>query len=389
MLLLVLAVIQFTTILDFLIMMPLGPQYMRVMHISPGQFGFMVSVYAISAGIAGLVSGFVLDRFERRAALLTLYAGFGVGTLLCALAPSYETLTVARAVAGAFGGVTGALVLAIVGDVIPENRRGRAMGVVFTAFSLASVLGVPIGLALATKFSWHAPFFLLAAATAPVWFGTAAFIPKLQRPVYTKTQMLPHIRTLWLAPAHLRSFLFIALVTGSGFAVIPYISPYMVKNVGLTEAQLPYIYFVGGICTIFSMNFVGRAADKFGKSKVFKVAAIAAGGVSMLLTSLPRVPAPVAIGVTTLFMVGMSGRMVPAMAMMTSVVSRKERGGFMGVSSAVQHFASGLASFIGGLCLGQGPQGQITRYWVVGLVSVSFALSSIWLSRKLTMVEDL
>src|ERR1035441_6082662 len=149
-----LAAIQFTTNLDFLIILPLGPQYMRLMHLTPAQFTLIVAAYAIAAGIAGVVAGFWLDRFDRKNALLGLFLGFAAGTLLCALAPSYPLLVAARALAGTFGGVTGAVILAIVGDVIPEHRQGKAMGMVMSAFSVASIFGVPLGLVLATDFSW-------------------------------------------------------------------------------------------------------------------------------------------------------------------------------------------------------------------------------------------
>src|SRR6476659_2992535 len=158
----VFAAIQFTAVLDFMIIMPLGPQYMRVFRIDPQQFGLIVSAYALAAGIAGIVAGFFLDRFDRKRAMMILYAGFTLGTLFCAMAPTYPTLVAARVVAGAFGGVTMGLVMAVVGDVIPEARRGRAMGIVMSSFSVASICGVPLGLELANKLDWHVPFYALA-----------------------------------------------------------------------------------------------------------------------------------------------------------------------------------------------------------------------------------
>src|ERR1043166_9466275 len=178
-LLFVLAAIQFTTVVDFLIIMPLGPQYMRVFAITPGQFGLIVSAYAISAGICGIASGFFLDRFDRKRALMALYAGFTLGTLFCALAPTYQLLVAARVVAGAFGGVAGALILAIVGDVVPEERRGTAMGLVMSSFSVASICGVPLGLLLASTLTWHVPFFALTGLCLIVWFAAFRVMPSL------------------------------------------------------------------------------------------------------------------------------------------------------------------------------------------------------------------
>lgn len=383
-LLAVLAVVQFTTMLDFLIMMPLGPQYMRVFGINPAQFGTIVSAYAICAGIAGLVAGTFLDRFDRRHALLVLYTGFGVATLACALAPGYVALTLARGLAGAFGGVANAVILAIIGDVIPEQRRGRAMGIVMSSFSLASVLGVPIGLSLANTFSWHAPFYMLALASVPVlaaaWFFVPTIRAKLLRP---KARPVAHLLEIITGPGHLRAFAFIGCVVLTGFLVIPYISPYMVLNVGLLETELPYIYLAGGLCTIFSMNIIGRLADRYGKRRLFTIMAVCAIGATLLLTHLPRVGTPTAIAVTTLFMICMSGRFVPAMAIMTSTVTRRLRGGFMGVSSAVQHMASGLGSFIGGLILTESSTGGLQGYGTIGHISAGLAVVSLALCFRL------
>lgn len=384
-LLAVLAVVQFTTMLDFLIMMPLGPQYMRVFAINPAQFGTIVSAYAICAGIAGLISGTFLDRFDRRHSLLFLYTGFGLATLACALAPGYLSLTAARGLAGAFGGVSNAVILAIIGDVIPEQRRGGAMGLIMSSFSVASVLGVPIGLYLANTISWHAPFFMLAALSAIVLFAAWIFVPHVRTKshFHQQTSPLQHLKQILTGPGHLRAFAFIGAVVLTGFMVIPYISPYMVRNVGLLETELPYIYLAGGLFTIFSMNIIGRLADRFGKRLLFTIMAVLAALATLLLTHLPPVRTSVAITATTLFMICMSGRFVPAMAIMTSAVSQRLRGGFMGVTSAVQHLASGLGSFIGGLILTESPTGRLQGYNTIGYLSAILAVISLVLCFRL------
>lgn len=388
-LLAVLATIQFTTMLDFLIMMPLGPQYIRVFQITPAQFGTIVSAYAVCAGIAGLASGTLLDRYDRRHSLLLLYTGFGLATLFCALAPGYLSLTIARGLAGGFGGVSGAVIMAIIGDVIPDYRRGRAMGLVMSSFSLASVLGVPIGLWLANTFSWHAPFFMLAAASVPVLAGAYWLTPNIRpSPREHKDSLWMHLRGIIGVPSHLRAFAFIGTVTLAGFLVIPYISPYMVLNVGLRETELPYIYLAGGLCTIFSMNFIGRLADRHGKRRVFTVMVLCAIGATLFLTHLPPVPTSAAIACTTLFMICMSGRFVPAMALMTSVVRRELRGGFMGVSSAVQNLSAGLGSYFGGLILTETSTGRLKGYGTIGWISAALALVSLALCFTLSLSRE-
>jgi predicted MFS family arabinose efflux permease len=383
--LLLLAAIQFTVNLDFLIILPLGPQYMRVMHITPAQFNMIVAAYAVAAGISGIAAGFFLDRFDRKTALLWLFLGFAAGTLLCALAPTYLLLVAARAIAGAFGGVTGAVILAIVGDVIPEHRRGAAMGMVMSAFSVASIFGVPLGLVLASHFSWHVPFFAIAGMCGPILIAVLRFVPSLRGHLEHLAEQHPAARMLAVIvePSHQMAFLFMSVLTCAGFVIFPTLATYMVYNVGLTEQQLPFIYLCGGLCTLFSMNWVGRWADRAGKLRVFTLMSLAASIPVIALTNLPRVPLVVGLATSTLLMICMSGRFVPAMAMMTATVEARYRGGFMSVNSSVQQFSCGVAAWISGRIIGQSASQEITGFPLAGLVSVACVLACIWLARFL------
>jgi predicted MFS family arabinose efflux permease len=383
--LLLLAAIQFTTNLDFLIILPLGPQYMRVMHLVPAQFNMIVASYAIAAGISGVAAGFFLDRFDRKTALLWLFLGFGIGTLMCALAPTYRLLVAARAIAGTFGGVTGAVILAIVGDVIPEQRRGEAMGLVMSAFSVASIFGVPLGLVLASTFNWHVPFYVIAGISVPILVAVYRFVPALRGHLEHSREEHPAARMLavLMEPSHQMAFLFMAVLTCAGFTIFPNLATYMVYNVGLTEKQLPFIYLTGGLSMLFSMNWVGRWADRAGKRRVFTLMSLSAAVPIIALTNLPRVPLLVALATSTLLMICMSGRFVPAMAMMTGTVEPRYRGGFMSVNSSVQQFSCGLAAWISGGIIGEGPKQEITHYPAAGLVSLGCVLTCIWLARFL------
>jgi len=383
--LVLLAAIQFTTMLDFLIVLPLGPQYMRVMHIAPAQFNLMVAAYAIAAGISGVAAGFFLDRFDRKTGLLWLFLGFAMGTFFCALAPTYHLLLAARAIAGAFGGVTGAVILAIVGDVIPEYRRGEAMGMVMSAFSVAAIFGVPLGLVLASDFNWHVPFYAIAGISVPILIAVFRFVPPLRSHLEQAGDQHPAARMLavLMEPSHQMAFLFMMVLTCAGFTIFPTMATYMVYNVGLTEKQLPFIYLTGGLCTFFSMNGVGRWADRAGKLRVFTLMSLFASVPIIALTNLPHVPLLAALATSTLLMICMSGRSVPAMAMMTATVESRYRGGFMSVNSSVQQFSCGLAAWISGGIIGQGPNQEITHYPLAGLVSLVCVLLCIWLARFL------
>ena len=369
-LLFTLAAVQFTHIMDFMIMMPLGSSLMRVFSINPEQFSRLVAAYGIAAAVTGFAGGFVLDRFDRKHALLLLYTGFALSTLACALAPNYAALLVARLAAGAFGGVSSSVIVAMVGDVIPPDRRGRAMGVVMSAFPIASVLGVPFGLLLAGRFEWHAPFFLLAALSAIVLITAARSLPNLRSehpPAHPWKQMV----AILSHPVHQRGFMLSGALVFAGAAIIPFLAPSMVTNVGIPESHLWMIYAAGGACTFFTTPIVGRLADKHDKLHVLGWLSALACVVVLILTNLPPASIWVAMAITALFMITMSGRFTPAMAMITNAVEGRYRGGFMSVNSAVQQAASGLANLTAGLLVTQSSTGRLTGYPRVGLVSVA------------------
>ncbi|HWQ40308.1 MAG TPA: MFS transporter [Burkholderiales bacterium] len=384
-LLVILAGVQFTHILDFMIVMPLGPQLMRLWQIRPYEFALLFSAYTFTAAAAALLCSLYIDRFDRRKALLALYGGFALSTLLCALAPSYGWLLTARAAAGAFGGVAGAAVYSILGDLIPETRRGRAMGVLMTAFPVSAVVGVPLGLFLANHFGWRAPFVLVFALSLLVLFGASRLVPPLHAHVEKA-----RLRNAWqllqsvFADAnHRQALAFMAVLVFGGFSVIPFIAPYMVSTVRLRESDLTYLYFFGGLATVFTSRLIGRLTDRHGKRKMFTIVALVSIVPLLITTNLRPVPVWIAIAASVLFMVFVSGRFVPAMAIVTAAAQPGVRGGFMSVSSAVQQLASALASLASGVIIGRGADGSMTRYWLVGLISIACVLLCIRLARRI------
>ena len=326
--LLILAAVQFTTIVDFMIVMPLGPQLMRTLEIGPAKFGLIVSSYTFAAGAAGLVASSVIDRFARRTTFMVLYAGFLLGTLFCAFAPNYQTLVAARVLTGAFGGILGGMAMAIIGDVFPEHKRGRATGSLMTGFSLASVAGVPLGLFLGTNYGWHIPFVVLAIGGVPALVLTPLALPQLDAHVGKRHShpMRSLVETFWHAN-HLKSFALIVCLMVGSFTVFPLLSAYLVANVGMSEQELPLVYIAGGALTLFVAPIVGRLADRYGKLTVFRI--IAPGSALMLLaiTHLPATSTAVAVAAFGALMVCNVGRIIPAMAMVTSSVEPRRRGG--------------------------------------------------------------
>jgi predicted MFS family arabinose efflux permease len=387
-LLLTLAGVQFTHILDFMIMMPLGPQFTALFRISDAQFGLLVSAYTLAAGASGLVASTYIDRFGRKRLLLVLYVLFAAATLACGLAPSFGALMVARIAAGVFGGVLSALCQTIVGDVIPFERRGRAMAVVMTSFSVSTVAGVPLGLYLAAHFNWHVPFLGIAGLCVVLAVVTAATLPTLDAHLQrggARQGVFAGIAQVLSDPNHRRAFAFSGLLMFTGFTVIPYITIFMQANVGLRADQVPLLYLCGGVATLFTARWIGRMTDAWGKVRAFRVLALAVL-VPMFATTLLRpAPLPLVVAVSTLFFVCMSGRMIPGMAILTSAANPRLRGTFMTLNSAVQSAGMGAASFIGGLLIARDAQGLVQGYWLNAALGGLASVAAIALASRLVL----
>jgi predicted MFS family arabinose efflux permease len=391
-LLLVLTAVQFCHILDFVLMMPLAPMLMRSLHISAREFGLLVSAYTFAAAASGLVAAAFMDRYDRKRMLLFLMAGFGIGTLLCGLVEDFWLLMAARVVAGAFGGVLAGVVFAIVGDQIRPDRRGRAMGVVMGAFSAASVLGLPFGLALAERGAWETPFLLLAGVTAVVLAISAFALPPMRAHLTGRRHDDPSAFTeLWAVarePRHVRAFVLTTAIMFSAFTVVPFLSAYLVENVRMPESQLDLMYLAGGLATIITGPLLwGPLADRFGHARVFTLTALLTFIPVIAVTNLPPVSLPVILLVTTLMMVLASGRMISVTALVTSVVEPRRRGSFMSLNSSIQQGAAGAAAFTAGLLIGGGEGQPLTGYPMVGLVAVGATVLTLVLVRGLHPID--
>jgi predicted MFS family arabinose efflux permease len=386
-LLLTLAGIQFTHILDFMIMMPLGPQFTALFGISNAQFGLLVSAYTLSAGFSGLMAATYIDRFSRKQLLLGMYTLFGLATLACALAPDYLWLMVARVAAGLFGGVLSALSQTIVADVIPFERRGRAMSVVMTSFSVSTVAGVPLGLFLAAHFNWHAPFVGIAALVGLLALGAWQTLPRLDAHLHhpERVSVWRGIGQVLAEPNHLKAFAVSGLMMFAAFTVIPYITIYLQSNAGMQASEVPWIYLCGGVATLLSARYFGRLTDRVGKVQMFQRLALAVTVPLMATTLSQGLPLWGLLVISTLLFTVMSGRMIPGMAMISSAALPRLRGTFMTLNSAVQSASMGLAALVAGLIIGRDAQGQLTLYWVAGLLGVVASLLSVWLAGHLRL----
>jgi predicted MFS family arabinose efflux permease len=377
----VLAFLQFTIILDFMVISPLGAMIMPALRVTPSQFGILVSVYAFSAGIAGLLASGFTDRFDRKRLLLFFYVGFVAGTFLCAIANSYEFLLAARMVTGLFGGVIGSIVFAIATDLFEYRLRGRVMGVVQTAFAASNVLGLPIGLYIANRWSWHAPFFLIVGVSTAVGVVIVIFM----RPIDAHLKLHPdrsplhHFLHTISTPRYLQGFAATILLATGGFMLLPFSSAFTVHNVGVPIDRLPLIYMVTGVCSMVAGPLIGRASDSIGKFAVFALGCAFTVVMVVIFTNLGVTPIGIVILVNVLLFIGVSSRMIASSALISAVPQLADRGSYLSISSSLQQISGGVAAAVGGMIVKETPSGALEHFDVVGYVIVVTTLLTLFM----------
>ncbi|MFT6851216.1 MAG: putative MFS family arabinose efflux permease [Sphingobacteriales bacterium] len=380
-----LAAINFTHVLDFMIIMPLGPQLKRIFDLNPQEWSLLVSSYPFAAFFASLGAIFVIDKIGRKKMLLLAFGGFIISTFLMALAPTFGLLLGARIIAGMFGGTTGTLLLTIVGDVVPLERRGTAMGKIMAGFSGAAALGVPFGIYFGTFYGWQMPFYTTGIISIFIFILAIFKIPSLKEHLLEKNpiRVPAAIKLIFKDKNITKSFLFLALLIFGQFTILPFLSPYMVSNVGFREDQLTYIYLFGGLLTVFSGPLIGKLGDKKGNTNIFIIWALISLIPIFLITRLGVAPIYYAITLTTLLFIFVGGRMIPALAIIISTAAPEIRGVFMGIRAAVQQLAAGIAAYVAGLIMIENADGTYGNYEIVGLMAVGFSILSILIVKRI------
>jgi MFS transporter, DHA1 family, inner membrane transport protein len=385
--LLVLAAIQFTHIMDFMVMMPLAPQLMRELNLGAGQFSALVAAYSIAAGVVGLLSAPFIDRFDRRTLLLFSYAGFTIATLLCGLASNAHTLLLARALGGAFGGVSGSLCLAIVSDLVPPERRAAGIGIIMTAFAVAAAVGVPVGLQLAQHFGWRSPFTYLSVFAAVVWCVVFRFVPSVRGHLQSGANKGRAFKELLRDANAGRAILFMAVMVLGHFSIIPLLSPHLVGDLALPEKYLPLIYMIGGALSVITAPRVGRLADRHGRQRVFTIMVVIASLIVLAIANAGPLPIWATLVLGGCFFIFASGRFVPGQAIVTLAVPSSRRGAFLSLTSCARDLASGISSAMAGWIVVKQPDGHMLHFNWLGWTAVAAGAASIALSRTVR-VQD-
>ena len=366
----ILATLQFTIILDFMVLSPLGAQLLAELSITTTQFGLVVSAYAFSAGISGILAAGFADRFDRKTLLLFFYAGFIVGTLLCGIAPTYSFLLMARIVTGIFGGVIGSIAFAIITDLFPLEMRGRVMGFVQMAFAVSQIMGLPVGLYFANLFDWHAPFLLIVGISIPMFFLILLRLkPVTAHLALQKDQSaFSHLLATVSKPRYLQGFLGTILLSTGGFMLMPFGSTFSINNLGVTFDQLPMIYLITGICSMIAGPLIGRLSDAIGSIKIFTIGSILTIIIVVIYCNFGVTPLWIIILMSVLMFVGITSRMISSTALVSGVPAPADRGAFMGVNASISQISGGIASGIAGMIVHQAADGHLENYPLLGYV---------------------
>lgn len=366
----ILAFLQFTLILDFMIMSPLGAMIMPALHITTSQFGLAVSVYAFSAGGSGLLAAGFADRFDRKKLLIFFYTGFLIGTFLCGIANTFEFLIFARILTGLFGGVIGATVLAITTDLFPLEARGRVMGAIQTAFGASQILGIPLGLYITNLWDWHAPFLAIVAVGTAAIFLIVAKIPAINSHLGQHTEKNPfrHLKNTLSNGRYIFAIFSTALISIGGFMLMPFGSAFTVNNLGIAVERLPLIYLVAGVATLFIGPLIGRMTDRVGKFETFVFGSIVSIVTVLIYTNMGITPLHWVIVINVAMFVGIFSRMIPSQALVSAIPDPKSRGAFMSVTGSMQQLAGGLGAMLAGMIVVRQADGHLEHFDILGYV---------------------
>ncbi|MFA9187677.1 MFS transporter [Flavobacterium sp. FBOR7N2.3] len=378
----ILAITQFTVILDFMVMSPLGDILMKSMQLKPTHFGLVVSAYAFSAGISGLLTAGFADKFDRKKLLLLFYTGFILGTILCGLVNSYVLLVAARIFTGLFGGVIGSISMAIVTDLFSMQQRGRVMGFIQMAFGTSQIFGIPLGLYIATAWDWHAPFLWVAAMAAIIAILIALKLKPLTEhlAIPNKNSAFQHLIHTISKREYRIGFAATAILSVGGFMLMPFGSAFAINNLKITEQQLPLLFMIAGFSTLIIMPIIGKLSDKIDKFKIFTVASIWTIITVAIYTNLAETPFWLVAIVNVLMMMGVMSRMVPSTALVTSIPAKEDRGAFMSINSSLQQISGGIAAaFAGTIVVQKDNFSALEHYNTLGFIIIGISILSIFL----------
>lgn len=385
-----LALTQFTVVLDFMVMAPLGDILTRSMHLDPAKFGLIVSAYAFSAGISGLLTAGFADRFDRKKILLFFYIGFIIGTFLCGISNSFLTLFLARIFTGIFGGVMGSISMAILTDIFAIEKRGRALGIFQMGFGASQVMGIPIGLYIANLWGWEMPFLFIVGLAIIVAILLFVNLKPITAHLFVDKVVHNPFRHFWKVLSnnlYLLAFATTAIIALGGYMMMPYGTIFAVNNLKISQNELPFLFMASGVTSLIFMPMMGRLSDKMSKVKLFTISAIALIIVCVIYTSLGQTPFYIVLIFNVLMMSSIAGRAIPATTLVSGVPTLEDRGAFMSINASLNQFAGGIAAIVGGMIVTQASENSpLENYNIVGVIVSVMTVGAIFMMIRIDKV---
>ena len=381
----ILAFTQFTVVLDFMVMSPLGDLLMKDFKVKPDQFGIVVSSYALAAGISGFLTAGFADRFDRKRLLVFFYSGFIVGTLFCGMADNYLHLVWARIFTGIFGGVLSSITMAIVADLFRLEQRGRVMGFMQMGFGLSQIIGIPLSLYIADLYHWQTPFYLIVGLSTGMLVAIIIALKPINAHLSLKSKgsAFSHLLATIQNRNYRIGFMATAFMSLGGYLMMPWGSAFAVNNVGISQKELPLLFMIVGVSTFIIMPLIGWVADKVNKFQLLLFASLLMIGSVLVYVHLGHNSLFVLILVNIFMMGGIMARMVPSQALTTSVPEPKDRGAFMSINASLQQMAGGVAAIIGGkIVLQANEHAPLERFDTLGYVVITVIFINIYLTRR-------
>jgi predicted MFS family arabinose efflux permease len=372
-----------------MVMSPLGDILMKSLDIKPSRFGVAVSAYAFSAGISGLLTAGFADKFDRKKLLLFFYVGFITGTILCGLVKSYELLVAARIITGLFGGVIGSISMAIIADLFTIQQRGRVMGFVQMGFGASQVLGIPVGLFLATSFSWHAPFLWIGGMAIIIVILIAFKLQPLTKhlAIQQDKSAFKHLMHTVAKKDYRIGFTATALLSIGGFMMMPFGSAFAVNNLHIKQEQLFMLFMIAGLSTLVVMPIIGKLSDETDKFKIFAFASAWTIIMVLIYTNLAVTPLWLVMVFNVLMMAGIMSRIIPSSALVSAIPVMQDRGAFMSINSSLQQIAGGIAAAFAGLIVVQKDKfSPLEHYNTLGYIVTGVTIVSIFLIYRVSVL---
>ncbi|WP_035648127.1 MFS transporter [Flavobacterium sp. ASV13] len=385
----ILALLQFTVIVDFVVISPLGDILMKKLSMTTSDFGFAVSAYAFSAGISGLLAAGFADKFDRKKMLVFFYIGFIIGTLFCAFSSNYHMLLMARIFTGLFGGVIGSISLAIVTDLFVIHQRGRVMGFIQMAYASSQILGIPAGLFFANHWGWHSTFIMIAVLALLILVAVFTQLPAITKHLEIQSDKSPFLH-LWHTLSNRQyqiGFMAIAFLSIGGFMLQPFGSAYLVNNIHISQEELPMVFFFTGLSVLVIMPLIGKLSDKISKFKLFAAGSVLSIIMILIYTNLSPIPLWQIVALNMILFMGIMSRMIPATTLNTAIPDMQDRGAYMSITSSLQQIAGGIGAVSAGFIVHQQTKtSPLEHYDILGFVVAGVTLMSILLIYRVSQL---